>query len=46
MNNLPGAINTNNMATATPPVDGWEMLGSGNSPAPSVDVIAAGDSLE
>ena len=45
MNQL-GEINTGNMETAHPPVAGWELLSSAKSPAPTVDMIAAGDSLE
>lgn len=41
-----GEINTSNMETAHPPVGGWELLSSAKSPAPSVDMIAAGDALE
>jgi hypothetical protein len=43
---IPGEINTSNMETAHPPVGGWELLSSAKSPAPSVDMIAAGDALE
>ena len=40
-----GSIVSSSMATATPPSNGWKLLGRGREPPPSVDCIAAEPNL-